>query len=95
MTKKELNRDIKRLKKDFDKSLEIFNGYSEMDNSIKELTQDLWRNTHVPRITKEFKRLWGADKEFDYANLTSLKSMLIIQNKIKAVPEHRFLANIK
>ena len=83
MTKAELNRDIKRLKKAFDKrKLGDTNNWVPKDWVDYEEEQE--------KLRQEFLRLYRADPNFEYYNLLSLKIMLLINNSLRAVPFHNF-----
>ena len=81
MTRKELNRDIKRLWKSYNDSKELTNdGYFfEIENSIK----------------PEFSRLYYADDNFEYMNIQSAKIMIRLHLTLRVVPLHLFGINIK
>jgi len=80
MTKKELNRDIKRL------GSEIYRMSFEDQNKWFE---------YLEKVAKpEFIRLYYADGSFEYMNLNSVKIMLALNSKYKFIPLHQFGLNI-
>lgn len=73
MTTSELNRDIKRLWKRYQKL-------------NKEYT--LQKSEEEAEIKKEWKRLWGADREAKYMRKQQLKAMLKMNGSICINPLH-------
>ena len=67
--------------------------------TTKELNRDIKRLSKIERyidgninpvFESEYLRLYGADKEFAYMNLTSVKIMLRLNVCHRLVPFHRF-----
>jgi len=83
MKKSELNRDIKRLKKAFDK---------RKTGDTRAWRAQEWNEyqEEQDKLTEEFLRLYRLDKNFDNCSLISLKTMLIINTSLRAVPFHNF-----
>lgn len=76
MTKKELNRDIKRL------GSEIYRmSFKDQDKYIEYLEN---------KAKKEFTRLYYADKSFEYMNEKSTKLMLKLNVKHRFIAFHQF-----
>lgn len=74
MTKQELNRDVKRLGKAF---LELHLSDPDNEDKIFELRQEL-------------RRLYYADREFEYFNLKSIKILLRYNLKYRVIPLQNF-----
>ena len=76
MTKKELNRDIKRLGKG------VYKAFAEGDDKYYE---------YIEKVAKpEFMRLYRADTQFEYMSLNSVKLMLRMNLKHRFVALHTF-----
>lgn len=84
MTKQELNRDIKRV-------------YKAYKNRIEPKTDSDWQeyNKQMDYIKSELKRLYGADKEFEYMTKLSILMMLELNRKVRAIPFHWFGIHIE
>jgi len=80
MTKQELNRDVKRLHKDYLRAKELNNNdfFKVVDTTIR----------------NEFLRLYHADNNFSYMNKQSILIMLRINISHKFTPFHLFGINI-
>jgi hypothetical protein len=76
MTKQELNRDIKRLFKEFKKAAENLEieKYFEVAEELK----------------KEFRRLYDADRELKYVSKDNILRMLILNRRHRVIPFHQF-----
>jgi len=76
MTKKELNRDIKRL------GAEIYRmSFEDQDKYFEYLDKE---------ARKEFIRLFYSDQDFEYMNLNSVKLMLRMNLKNRFIDLHTF-----
>lgn len=82
MTKKELNRDIKRLQK-FNHELSL----------KKEMSTNCYYQ-HRDKLDAEFLRLYRADKEFNSMNLNSIRFMIAYNFKERVIPFKIFGSNI-
>lgn len=76
MKKSELNRDIKRLNNNLLKA--------------QKLSQDEYSELIDNTARKEFLRLYYADRDFTYMNLTSIKIMLRLNVKFRFIALHNF-----
>lgn len=76
MTKKELNRDVKRL----------YNEYVHFTFQDSE-TFNKWAEE---KCKPELRRLYGADKEFYYFTLDNLKRMIKMNLRLVVIPLHQF-----
>lgn len=83
MTTQELNRDVKRLYKAFlDKRSDNTSSWTNKD------WNDLERKDN--ELKEEFKRLYYADRNFDYMSKQSLLIMLAINNSLRVITFHIF-----
>lgn len=83
MTTQELNRDVKRLYKAFlDKKSDNTASWTNKD------WNDLERKDN--ELKEEFKRLYYADRNFDYMSKQSLLIMLAINNSLRVITFHVF-----
>lgn len=80
MTRKELNRDIKRAYKKY-----LLLQTSDNETYYKE----------IEPLKKELRRLYYADKGFEFMNLNSVKIMILLNCKFGFVSLHSFGLNIK
>lgn len=81
MTKQDLNRDIKIL------ANEIYRMSFESQEKYFEYLEKT--------ASKEFKRLYGADSNFEEMNILSIKIMLRLNVSHKFVPLHNFGIHIE
>ena len=75
MTEKELNRDIKRLRRKY----------------LKLTDDDSYYQSITDKIEPEFKRLYRADSNAEYMNQTSFRFMYRVNLIHKFVPLHMFM----
>ena len=81
MKTSELNRDIKRLSKDWTKAKELSNDeYFELVENI---------------LKPELRSLYYADRKFKYLNKKSILIMLSLNLSHRVIPFHRFGMNIE
>ncbi len=80
MTKRELNRDVKRLRKFFHNRQETGGGFSPA-NEVK--------------LKAELTRLIYADRDFSSLNADSLRTLIRLNGRFRAVPLHSFGLFIK
>lgn len=78
MTTQELNRDINRLYKAIEKSKGKESYYEDLEN------------VH----SKEFKRLYNADNNFEYMNKKSILILMVLNRRFRFIPFHNFGINI-
>jgi hypothetical protein len=76
------NRDIKIMVKK----------YLSLKNSTNDLTE--YFNRIESEIKPEYKRLYNADSNFQYATLTSIKMMIRLNLSLRIIPFHQFAINI-
>lgn len=81
MTKQELNRDIKRL------ANEVYRMSFEPQEKYFEYLEKT--------ASKEFRRLYNSDSNFEYMNLLSVKIMLRLNVSHKFIPLHNFGLHIE
>ena len=74
MTKQELNRDCKRLIKNYLKAVKSVNYYETLENEI------------VP----EFKRIYGADEGAECLSYDNFKALLRLNLILRVFPLHSF-----
>jgi len=79
MTKQELNRDCKRLIKDYLKAVKSANYYEILESTI------------LP----EFKRIYGADPEAEYLSFDNFKALLRLNLILRVFPLHSFGNKVK
>lgn len=79
MTKNELNRDIKKLKSEFYRI-----GFWDLE----------YQEQQKPALIKEFKRLYDADRNFEYMNKDSILTMLRLNLTYRIIDLHLFGINI-
>lgn len=81
MTKQELNRDVKRLLKQF--------------NEAKKLSNNLYFEAIEKTIKPEFLRLYGADKDITYMNFESFKILYRMNLTLRFIPLHQFAIQLE
>ncbi len=79
MTKQELNKDCKRLIKDYLKAVKSVNYYETLESTI------------IP----EFKRIYGADPQGEYLGYDNFKALLRLNLILRIIPLHSFGDKVK
>jgi len=83
MTNQELNRDIKRLYKEFlNKRGGDTTNWSNQDWNEYTAKEDAFK--------KEFHRLYHADKNFEVVNKQGILMMIVLNNSLRVIPFHVF-----
>jgi hypothetical protein len=81
MTKQELNRDIKRL----------FRNWRIASDGIA--TEEYFSEVE-PKMKKEFQRLYFADSEFKYISRDNILRLVILNRRHRVIPFHQFATQV-
>lgn len=97
MTRQELNRDIKRLVVRYKNNHVVTNTVLNLRNNkdVRWQEQGKKAEEEFEEIKKEFIRLYDADPRAENITQVSLRAMIYLNLRIRAIPFHHFYSSIK